>query len=95
MTEHLDENLPFGALPKYDYPPGTQFAFVDEEGVVQTSTQPERQHYFTCPLCLTATEADVPRFKRALLDRLPAADHQRVIRAGSARGIGCYVAKLP
>jgi hypothetical protein len=90
------EILPYGALPRYDYPPGTTFVHVDYDGSLLSYVQPGRQNYFTCPLVSVSviTRADIPRLKREIRARLPGADHMRVILAGP-RGIGIYAALLP
>jgi hypothetical protein len=95
VTDHYNDTLPHGANPRYDSIGGAQVVFVIEDGSIQEMTIQDSDPYFTCPLCLSITEQDVERLRKALLDKLPGAHHTTVLRAGLKRGMGVFATRFP
>ena len=91
MTEKIEiieENLPMGALPKYDVPinavvtyltPSKQFATVGP-GILGA---------FTCPVLTNLTAAELKRFQMEILKANPSAISMRVIKGPLGWGLCC------
>lgn len=93
MTEHLNDNLPLGYHPAYNYDGGTKFAYLGVSGVIEEYSLPAEHRRWTCPLHEDIREAEIPRLKKAVLERLPDANHIRFVRG--ALGTGIYAARYP